>query len=99
MTKKTETSTDSHDLPWPQVWTDMSWNIAQWVACHPDTACVKLVWNEDLLTQQIDSSGFHQATHAMREALEKALGPRLEWLIQRRGDGQPHQLTLSKLTS
>ena len=72
----------------------MSWEIAHWVSCHPDTACVKLVWNEDLLTRQIDSDGFHQATQAMRETLEKTLSSRLEWQIQRHGDAQPHQLIL-----
>ncbi len=85
----------TNDLPWPQSWTVMAWEIAHWVACHPQTACVKVLWNEDLLVQQVDSQSFHQATHLMREALEQVLGSRLEWHIQRQGDKQVHRLSLS----
>ena len=95
MNMKTATHTVTNDLPWPQVWTVMGWEIAQWVSCHPQTACVKVVWNEDVLTRQIDSHGFHQATHETRQALEQALGTRLEWLIQRLGDEHRHALFLS----
>ena len=82
------------DLPWPQVWISMSWEIAQWVSCNPDSACVKISWNEDLLTSQIDSNGFHLATREMRQALELVLGPRLEWQIQRSGKVQSHTLIM-----
>jgi hypothetical protein len=86
------------DLPWPQVWTAMSWEISQWVSCNPDTACVKVSWNEDLLTRQVDSNGFHLATHEIRQALELVLGPRLDWQIQRSGEGQSHTLIMSDLS-
>ena len=86
--------TDAHHLPWPQVWIAMSWEMAHWVTSDPDHAGVKVTWNEDLLTQQIDSQGFHQATQAMREALAQVLGARLQWEVQRTGHDQPHQLQL-----
>lgn len=86
--------TDAYRLPWPQVWIAMSWEMAHWVASCADHSGVKVTWNEDLLTLQVDSQGFHQATQAMREALEQVLGERLQWEVQRAGHDQPHRLQL-----
>ncbi len=81
-------------LPWPQVWTAMSWEIACWVGNQPLVAGVKVVWNEDLLKQQVSTKNFFAMTAELRSALEGQLGDRFEWQVTPNEADKKHQLFL-----
>ena len=81
-------------LPWPQVWTAMSWEIACWVGNQPLVAGVKVVWNEDLLKQQVSTKNFFAMTAELRLALEGQLGDRFEWQVTPNEADKRHQLFL-----
>ena len=81
-------------LPWPQVWTAMSWEIACWVGNQPLVAGVKVVWNEDLLKQQVSTKNFFAITTELRSALEGQLGDRFEWQVKLNAEDKKHQLFL-----
>jgi len=81
-------------LPWPQVWTAMSWEIACWVGNQPLVAGVRVVWNEDMLKQQVSSKDFFTMTTELRSALEGQLGDRFEWQVTTDEADKKHQLLL-----
>jgi len=81
-------------LPWPQVWTAMSWEIACWVGNQPLVAGVKVVWNEDLLKQQVSTKNFFAMTTELRSALEGQLTDRFEWQVTSNLADKKHQLFL-----
>jgi len=81
-------------LPWPQVWTAMSWEIACWVGHQPLVAGVKVVWNEDLLKNQVSTKNFFAATTEFRSALELQLADRFEWQVTPHEAEKKHQLFL-----
>ena len=76
-------------LPWPQVWTAMSWEGNQ-----PLIAGVKVVWNEELLKQQVSTKNFFALTTELRSALEGHLADRFEWQVTPNGAEKKHQLFL-----
>lgn len=81
-------------LPWPQVWTAMSWEIACWVGNQPLVAGVKVVWNEDLLKNQVSTKNFFAITTEFRSALELQLADRFEWQVTTNDADPKHQLYL-----
>ena len=81
-------------LPWPQVWTAMSWEIACWVGNQPLISGVKVVWNEDLLKQQVSTKNFFALTSEFRSALEGHLADRFEWQVTPNWTEKKHQLFL-----
>ena len=81
-------------LPWPQVWTAMSWEIACWVGNQPMIGGVKVVWNEELLKQQVSTKKFFALTTELRSALEGHLADRFEWQVTPNGAEKKHQLFL-----
>ena len=81
-------------LPWPQVWTAMSWEIACWVGNQPLVAGVKVVWNEDLLKQQVSTKNFFAMTNELRSVLEVQLADRFEWQVASNEADKKHQLLL-----
>lgn len=83
------------DLPWPQIWTAMSWEIACWVGQQTETAVVNVQWNEELLLKQVDAMIFVQTTRIFRTTLDEQLGSRWSWSVAPRSLDSPHQLLLS----
>lgn len=79
-------------LPWPQIWTAMSWEIALWVGSHDSSAGVKVVWNEDLLVKQVSAKNFFSETQVLRSALETKLTDQWNWIVTPLGNDHPHQL-------
>jgi len=81
-----------NSLPWPQIWTAMSWEIAHQVTSLPEIVGIKIQWNETLLAQQVDSKSFIKLTDPMRIALKNILHDGLEWEVKLTKLDTPHSL-------
>jgi len=64
------------------------------VGNQPLIAGVKVVWNEELLKEQVSTKNFFALTTELRSALEGHLADRFEWQVTPNGTDKKHQLFL-----